>query len=44
MLLGKNYTLLKSDSKNKMFVFENKAELNFDAADIEYILSDTLTF
>lgn len=43
-LVAEGYTLLKSDKKNNMFVFENKSELHFAIDDIEYLFSDTLTF
>lgn len=44
MLLAKKYTLLKSDIKNNIYVFENKPEQCFDVKDIVYTLSDILTY
>ncbi|MGN1157169.1 MAG: hypothetical protein ACI4TK_13410 [Agathobacter sp.] len=39
------YNLLKVDKANSIFIFENKTELNFELdTDMQYILSDTLTF
>ena len=39
------YNLLKADTNNSDFVFENKMNLNFELdEDIQYVLSDTLTF
>lgn len=44
-LLAKNYTLLKSDESNGIFIFENSNQLAFGETDIEkYVFSDTLTF
>ena len=43
-LLAANYVLLKSDEKNDVYVFANKADMNFDFANISLIRSDTLTF
>lgn len=43
-LLIKGFKLLKSDIKNKIFVFENNAEICFEYDNIQHILSDTLTF
>lgn len=39
------YNLLKADTNNSVFVFENKMNLSFELdEDIQYVLSDTLTF
>lgn len=39
------YNLLKEDTNNSIFVFENKMNLNFELdEEIQYVLSDTLTF
>lgn len=39
------YNLLKADTNNSIFVFENKMNLNFELdEEIQYVLSDTLTF
>lgn len=47
-LVSKKYLLLKSDKKNKIYVFENKPTndalvLNV-LAETDFVLSDTLTF
>ena len=44
ILLAENYTLLKSDTKNNIYVFENKPGKRFQFNHIKYALSDTLTF
>jgi hypothetical protein len=44
ILLANNYMLLKSDSKNNIYVFENKPEQCFSFKNISFALSDTLTF
>ena len=38
------YNLLKSDTTNSIFVFENKDELCFSLNDVQHILSNVLTF
>lgn len=43
-LLSANYTLLKSDEKNEIYVFANQMDMTFALADISFIRSDTLTF
>ena len=43
-LLASNYTLLKSDEQDDIYVFANRADMAFALADISYIRSDTLTF
>ena len=43
-LLAANYTLLKSDEQNEVYVFANQMEMTFDLADISFIRSNTLTF
>lgn len=46
-LLASNYQLLKADTSQNVFVFQNKETLSFSdsgMADFSYILSDTLTF
>lgn len=43
-LLAKKYTLLKSDTRNNIYVFENKSEQHFDFKDMVYTLSDVLTY
>lgn len=44
MLLAKKYTLLKSDTRNNIYVFENKPEQHFDFKDMVYTFSDVLTY
>lgn len=44
ILLSENYTLLKSDKKNNIYVFENKPGQCFSFNNISFALSDTLTF
>lgn len=43
-LLAKKYTMLKSDIRNNIYVFENKPEQHFDFKDMVYTLSDVLTY
>lgn len=47
-LLSANYTLLKSDEQNEIFVFVNKADISFALTDVladtSFIRSNTLTF
>jgi hypothetical protein len=43
-LLAANYTLLKSDEQNEVYVFANQIDMTFDLADISFIRSNTLTF
>ena len=43
-LLAANYTLLKSDEKNEVYVFANQMDMAFALADISFIRSNTLTF
>lgn len=43
-LLSANYTLLKSDEKNEVYVFVNQMDMAFALADISFIRSNTLTF
>lgn len=39
------YNLLKADRNNSIYIFENKANINFELDDsIQYVLSDTLSF
>lgn len=38
------YILLKKDSKNSIYVFTSKAEINFSEINFDYTLSNTLTF
>lgn len=44
LLLKKNYNLIKSDEKKKVYVFENKLDLTFDMTGIACVYSDVLTF
>ena len=43
-LINAGLSLLKSDDKNGVFIFENTNELKFDLSDHSYVLSNTLTF
>ena len=44
VLLANKYTILKSDLKNNIYVFENKPNAHFSFEDMSYAFSDTLTF
>lgn len=41
-LIAKNYKLMSS--RNGMYVFQNKFDINFAMNDIHCVYSDTLTF
>lgn len=43
-LLAANYTLLKSDEQNEVYVFANQMDMTFALADISFVCSNTLTF
>ena len=43
-LLAANYTLLKNDEQNEVYVFANQMDMTFALADISFIRSNTLTF
>ena len=43
-LLAANYTLLKSDEQNEVYVFANQMDMTFARADTSFIRSNTLTF
>ena len=43
-LLAANYTLLKSDEQNEVYVFANQMDMTFALADTSFIRSNTLTF
>lgn len=43
-LLKLGLNMLKEDSRQQIFVFENPQVVTFSMPDISYILSDTLTF
>lgn len=43
-LLAANYTLMKSDERNNIYIFLNEDKLSFSSLDVSYILSDTITF
>lgn len=43
-LLKLGLNMLKEDSRQQIFVFENPQVMTFSMPDISYILSDTLTF
>lgn len=38
------FTLLKEDKKRRVYVFENKPEMNFDSLDFPHVVSSMLTF
>lgn len=44
VLLINGYKLLKNDTKNNIYVFENKSEMKLSFEKMDYALSDTLTF
>lgn len=44
VLLSQEYTLLKADNAQKIYVFKNKEELCFSMNDGTFALSDILTF
>jgi hypothetical protein len=43
-LIAANYTLLKSDDQNEIYVFANQMDMTFALADVSFIRSNTLTF
>lgn len=43
-LLNMQFSALKLDDENGVYVFANKDQMNFSTFDFEYALSDTLTF
>ena len=43
-MIALSFTLLKEDVVNGRYVFVNDGRSDFAAHDIEYVLSDTLTF
>lgn len=43
-LIAANYKLLKSDDRNRTYVFLNENKLSFEKLDVSYILSDVMTF
>ncbi len=43
-LLSWEYTLLKSDERNHIYIFANQDSLYFDKMDVTPIYSNTLTF
>jgi len=43
-LLNSAYELLKSDPKQMVYIFVNKEQINFDCTNMQFALSDTLTF
>lgn len=44
ILLAANYTMLKSDERNGVYVFANKMGMTFSAQNITVVPSNTLTF
>lgn len=43
-LLVAGFQLLKSDTKNEIYVFANRMDMAFELADISFVRSNTLTF
>lgn len=43
-LLDKNYNLLKSDTRNNIYIFENGNQINFEETNIKFVFSNILTF
>lgn len=43
-LLSLGYSLLKSDERNSIYIFETKESFKIDVGKSDYILSNTLTF
>ena len=43
-LLAMGYALLKTDERNKVYVFKNSDIQTFSTKDFSYITSNTLTF
>lgn len=43
-LLAMKYEMVKCDKDQHIYVFLNKARIDFAVGDIKYALSDTLTF
>lgn len=43
-LLSRGYKLIRSDEKSVVYVFENRDTLTFTEQEIQFVLSDVLTF
>ena len=43
-MLGAGYNLIKTDSRNNIFIFENDPESTFDLSKVIHIKSDVLTY
>ncbi len=43
-LIAHGFDLIKSDEKNKVYVFENKQGKTFNLAKKDFVFSNTLTF
>ena len=43
-LLSLGYTLIKSDEKQSIYVFDNLGKVNFSTSDMDFVLTNTLTF
>lgn len=43
-LLSQNYQLIKSDINKNIFIFENKTDISFSMNDVQFVLSNILTF
>jgi len=44
VLKQNGYNLLKNDNEQDIYIFENKNDICFAFGNMEYVLSDTLTF
>lgn len=43
-LIALGYNLVKADCRQNIYVFENKQTFTFSLNEMEFVLSDTLTF
>lgn len=43
-LISLGYNLVKADCRQNIYVFENKQTFTFSLNEMEFVLSDTLTF
>ena len=43
-LLSLGYSLIKSDENQDIYVFDNSGEFKFSSNDMNFVLTDTLTF
>ena len=44
ILLDKGYTFISYNKQQQMWVFENKPAYSLEQTEVQYALSDTLTF